>query len=478
MRARLVSKSQTVVPASTNSWSILFAVLLGALLGLGLIKFGNPAIFDDLVSQPPDALASLDPGFSANPAVLDPGQATNSLSETIYRPWSMLRGLWMSSIIVIVGVKAGRWKGTSNHWILWLPVIWLGWQCLSAIDTVNVNLTRLTLLHFLGCVACFFAAWYALSQKNLVVFFWAGLVAGFSLVLWNGLNQHYGGLEALRKYIYEQPDWKRFSPDFLKRVGSGRVYASLFYPNALAGAILMLLPPVSVAFWRMSGRLPRIGRGVLVGLLVYLGIACLIWSGSKAGWLIALVLGLVALFQLRIRPLIKWLVLAAILVFGLAGFFVRYAGYFQRGATSVGARFDYWRAAVVTAKAHPVFGTGPGTFGVPYKQIKDPKSEMARLVHNDYLEQASDSGIPGFLLYSGFILASLIKLYRSRFIRTDPLRFSVWLGLLGFALQGSVEFGLYIPALAWTAFALFGWLWGGVLGDIPETVVTHKTVPH
>jgi hypothetical protein len=24
-----------------------------------------------------------------------------------------------------------------------------------------------------------------------------------------------------------------------------------------------------------------------------------------------------------------------------------------------------------------------------------------------------------------------------------------------------MEFGLYIPALAWTAFALFGWLLGG-----------------
>ena len=37
-------------------------------------------------------------------------------------------------------------------------------------------------------------------------------------------------------------------------------------------------------------------------------------------------------------------------------------------------------------------------------------------------------------------------------------RFSVWLGLLGYALQGLMEFGLYIPALAWTAFRLAGWL--------------------
>jgi hypothetical protein len=38
------------------------------------------------------------------------------------------------------------------------------------------------------------------------------------------------------------------------------------------------------------------------------------------------------------------------------------------------------------------------------------------------------------------------------------VRFGVWLGLLGWALQGFFEFGLYIPALAWSGFALMGWL--------------------
>ena len=42
----------------------------------------------------------------------------------------------------------------------------------------------------------------------------------------------------------------------------------------------------------------------------------------------------------------------------------------------------------------------------------------------------------------------------------DWLTFAVWLGVLGWALQGFAEFGLYIPALAWTAFALLGWLLG------------------
>jgi hypothetical protein len=42
----------------------------------------------------------------------------------------------------------------------------------------------------------------------------------------------------------------------------------------------------------------------------------------------------------------------------------------------------------------------------------------------------------------------------------EPLSFAVWLGLLGWALQGWVEFALYVPGVAWAAFWLLGWLWG------------------
>ena len=83
---------------------------------------------------------------------------------------------------------------------------------------------------------------------------------------------------------------------------------------------------------------------------------------------------------------------------------------------------------------------------------------MTRLVHNNYLEQASDSGVIGFLTFLALIIGLLTFLYRKS--RREPALFFVWLGLLGWALQGLVEFGLYIPALAWPAFLLFGWLLG------------------
>jgi hypothetical protein len=148
-------------------------------------------------------------------------------------------------------------------------------------------------------------------------------------------------------------------------------------------------------------------------------------------------------------------VAALILVGGVAGFFVKYAAFFEKGATSVSARFDYWHAALQTVRSHPVFGTGPGTFAIPYEDLRPPSAEPTRLVHNDYLEQASDSGLPAFAFYALFIVGTIISSFPAR---QDWLAFSLWLGILGWSLQSLMEFGLYIPALAWPAFAFMGWL--------------------
>ena len=84
---------------------------------------------------------------------------------------------------------------------------------------------------------------------------------------------------------------------------------------------------------------------------------------------------------------------------------------------------------------------------------------MAQLVHNDYLEQASDSGLTGFAGYGGFWLASIVLLYRRAARDRSYWFLAVWIGLLGWCVQSFSEFGLYIPALAWPAFTLVGWLW-------------------
>jgi O-antigen ligase len=120
------------------------------------------------------------------------------------------------------------------------------------------------------------------------------------------------------------------------------------------------------------------------------------------------------------------------------------------------ARLDYWRAAVRTTVSHPSFGTGPGTFQRPYAKIKSPDAEMARLAHNDYLEQFSDSGFPGGIFYCAWMAAMLALIAKSAWKSQSPVGFALFIGLLGWSIQELGEFGLYIPASAWTAFTFFG----------------------
>src|SRR6267142_1394248 len=111
--------------------------------------------------------------------------------------------------------------------------------------------------------------------------------------------------------------------------------------------------------------------------------------------------------RLNWRARWKWAALAAVALVGLGVFAVRFHSYFAAGATSVGARFDYWRAAGQATAEQPVFGFGPGTFQRPYARLNAPEAEMARLTHNDYLEQFSDSGIAGGIFYAAWILTAL-----------------------------------------------------------------------
>ncbi len=416
----------------------LFAGLFGALLGLSLLKFGNPVVLDKLVEPPKDAWEWLLMGWPVNFA------------------YPLVVG------VAVAGLFCLDRRSLARSWAFLLPLPWLGWQLIAAVHTTDTSLTSETVKHFGACVVCFCLGYFCLSGGGQIGLFWAGILCGFVLVLAVGLEQHFGGLEETRRHfqIYVLPTMQEVPPELLKRMASDRIFSTLFYPNALAGALLLLLPTMLVFVWRTERWLTTGARLFLVIALGGVALACLFWSGSKGGWLLMLLLGLVALLHLRFSRQWKIILVSGILVVGLAGFFMRYARFFQRGATSVGARFDYWRAAADTAKSNAFYGTGPGTFSRAYQRIKRPEAEMSRLVHNDYLQQASDSGVPGALAYSSFVLVALVRGYKRCGTGRNWLPFSVWLGLLGWSLQGLIEFGLYIPALAWPAFGFMGWLLG------------------
>ena len=453
----------------------VFLILTGVWLFTALFLFGNPVILDYL--HPPKS-------------VILGGESPSN----VLRYLGILAVLGLACVLGFSRLAKPKLRLPAGvpKWLAWLPAAWLGWQLLSFLQTENQAMSQATVIHFASCLVAFYLGLFVLGRMRLAKLALWGATLGLMLNLADACIEKFGGLEETRNNIIAQIESGKLDPETLpakardagktipseiekqivtlppgtaakvrqlpielvKRMYSTRLYGHMFYPNALAGVILLLLP-VSLALVLGQGRW-RLPRAVLTLGLAVVGLACLYWSGSKAGWLIAIVLLGTWFLHLPVPKKLKLGLAGAAMVLGLAGFAVKYADYFDRGATSVGARFGYWGAAVQSATEKPLLGTGPGTFQLAYKRHRTPGAEPTRLTHNDYLQQASDSGWPGFALYAAFIGGAAWVLARRRL--DDPLLIAVRLGLLAWALQGFVEFGLYIPALAWPAWLMLGWL--------------------
>lgn len=383
-------------------------------------------------------------------------------------------------------------------WLWLLPLLWFGWQLFSATKSVDANLTAATLWQFFGCVACYFLGAFLFGDERILNFLLVGVLAAFTFCLVRAVDQRLFEFPQNRQMLVEgeRSGWTNFAPEklvemqhdrtviltngavmanpiILEKLKKGRVSGTLVYPNALAGAVLLLFPiSLALAFNGTKKLRPTI-RALVIALVIFLGTAGFFWTGSKLGWLITIALGGACLFRLKWPARFKWLALSAVLIIGLGIFAVRFHNYFAAGATSAGARLDYWRAAAQTVLTHPLLGTGPGTFQRPYAQLKSPEAEMARLTHNDYLEQFSDSGIAGGIFYTAWIVLLLAVIGRRIWNRCDPLTFATFAGLLGWFAQGFGEFELYIPALAWTAFTLLGCLLGGLGNQIDKSAAAN-----
>ena len=429
----------TARPAPLPAWLTL---LTGLVFGLIFVKFGNPVIFEQQVTPP------------------------GSLAEAIFFSWPPSWGIWLLAALALVAVPFIKFSRPASVPAVVLLALWFVWQFVSATESVSSALTHPTLVQFTGCGISLLLGWLVLARSPNGGLLWLGLTAGLAFSLWMAWDQHFGGLEATRKAFLNM-DVSKMSPEmqaqfadpaFQKKLTSSRVFGTFVYPNALAGGILLLLP-AGVA-WIMNATAamrPLIGW-LATGGLVGVSAACLYWSGSKSGWLIALVAGGLLFWKVNWPTRRKLVVLGVVGLLGIAAFFIRYSGYFQKGATSVEARFDYWRAAMQMANRNPFTGSGPGTFQIPYRQTKAPESEMARLTHNDYLQQASDSGWLGGVSFLGGLGAAGVALYRKLRNSGSWMRWSAFIGWLALGLQASSEFPLYIPALAWPAFLLLGWL--------------------
>jgi O-antigen ligase len=440
-------------PAPSHSGPRVFAVVAGLFFFVSILKFGTPVIMDSFVQPPENALAAL------------------------FESWQIKWGYRFMLPLIMAGLAAIHWKTLSFKWPLVLPLAWLGWQFISATQSVSPKLTHLTLEHFSACVVLFYLGCFGLKDVRNPWPLWAAVALALCWIMRMGLDQHFGGLEATRRYLEQMkastglPAGASNNVAYQARIASSRIFSTFSNADALAGGIELLLPVTLVFLWQITPKVQTVVRWAFVAILGGCGLACLFWTGSKGGWLVILIMAMVALGHSTLA--IKWkrILIYGVLILGVAGFGVRYASSLKKQKISVATRITYWKAAIQIAARHPVLGTGPGTFSVPYGRIvaqhdngnstdNSPKDDFTRLCHNDYLEQACDSGAPGFLAYAAMIAGCLAWLYRYRIrnILGFSSCFAVWLGLLGLCLHSTVEYHLYVPALAWPMFFFMGFM--------------------
>lgn len=119
-----------------------------------------------------------------------------------------------------------------------------------------------------------------------------------------------------------------------------------------------------------------------------------------------------------------------------------------------GNRYNVWGSAWRAFEAHPLEGTGPGTFEFWWSR-DGVDAEFVRDAHNIYLEALAESGVPGFLALVAFLFGLLFAAVRAR-ARVPAAEHGIHAGLVAvfvvFLFQAGVDWMWESTAI--TVFAL------------------------
>lgn len=230
--------------------------------------------------------------------------------------------------------------------------------------------------------------------------------------------------------------------------GSARVHG---WANPIVFAEVVLVLMVLVVFLRPPQERPSWGCSVLLAL----GVASIVLSGSRGAWpgLLAILVA-AAWYGARRAMLRRLLVLAvmattiAVLVLSIPALnnrariaeFSHDIDQYEQGNndTSTGARLRLLRLAGDTFRQHPLMGIGVENFGQVVDTLPACSHKSQRMLctldhaHNDLAEWAATLGIPGilaiFALY-GLPLLWFLRMLRAAGLQRIP-RGSAWAGAM------------------------------------------------
>ncbi len=252
--------------------------------------------------------------------------------------------------------------------------------------------------------------------------------------------------------------------------GAVRVRTSgLFdHPIVLADFLLVSLPLVAVG----AGLARRRGARLAMLLALALGAGALVSTLSRGAWISgAVAAALLGVLAVRTRLLTRRALgryalgaCAAGLLAAVALGPTIYERLTRSQAGNLDVRLELNAIALSMIRAHPLAGVGPGNF-IPTMHAFDPKGVeryFPASVHNLYLLEASEAGLPALLLFLA-AGAGLLRWVRRRLAAgvEDPalcaVAVAIVAGLGGFAVSQLADFSYRIEPLhtiLWTYVGL------------------------
>src|SRR5467141_1371709 len=300
-----------------------------------------------------------------------------------------------------------------------------------------------------------------------------------------------GVFEALYGLIQYLTGWQQIFT-YVKKYYLEEATGTYINRNHFAGFLEMILPFAVVLALRWAAllfkntssgtaRLRKIAsRTELLSLALWLFLGTLLFvalvlSRSRMG-LISMLVSLVAILALagtasmpaRTRVAVAILfflgVLGLILWIGIDPVMSRFETLGQEYNSSGQNRISIWRDTLGLIRHHPLLGTGLGSFSVVYPSVQTVfLTLLVEHAHCDYLEVATDLGLPGAILAFGsmfWVLAQTARRYRKTEESFDK---AVSLGCIGsivaILVHSLADFNLYIPAnaLVFTVIVALAW---------------------
>ncbi|MBI1949743.1 MAG: O-antigen ligase family protein [Acidobacteria bacterium] len=238
----------------------------------------------------------------------------------------------------------------------------------------------------------------------------------------------------------------------LARLEAGRPSGPFTLPAALGGFLAMTLPLTLALMKRAPGGAAR--SGILLASLVQ-GYALFLARsiGALAATAASMLLALPFLAPRRAAAG-RW----GVLVLAVAGtaFFLhaRRVEIGSPGADPFVLRAGNWNAAVRMIRDHPLFGTGPGSFGTFYPRYIEPGMNETRYAHNSYLQVLAGWGVWAIVplaLFAGSFGARLRQAWRAGGADLPVLAAGA-----GFLAHNLVDFTAFLPGVALPAALLLG----------------------